>query len=109
MNSLEKRVWAVAYVLYWKEGIEDVSRMASRGDFRTGAGTVNVNTGEEKTEQDIEMDLREAEEIRATTSAVEWADQAVHYLRLHQKDYGSFHVDEDLELERQAEEDIIGR
>ena len=105
MTPLEKRVWAAAYALYWKEHMEAVGRHASMGHYKTGAGTYDVHTKEEKTPGQVEDDNREGAEIAATTSAVEWADQAVLYLRLHQKaNDGELHVDEDLELERRGEE-----
>jgi len=91
-TPLEERVWAAAYALYWKEFMESVSRQASMGHFNVGMGTIDAFTGEEKTPHDVENDNRMAAEVSATTSAAEWADQAVLYLRMHVKEHGSLHV-----------------
>ena len=88
MTLLEKMVWAAAYALYVKEHMEGVGRRASIGAFGGGS----------------QMLGREDAEVTATTAAVEWADQAVIYLRKHEVVQAQLHVDEDLELERQAEE-----
>lgn len=101
MNQLEKMVWAAAYALCFQREQDCVSRQMSAGKFTPSVGFVDAFT--EQVVSELADIVYGDATVDAATTAVEWADQAVFYLREHKK-HGQFHVNDDLELERQEEE-----
>lgn len=97
MNSLEKRVWAAAFVQALWPALGDIDKVTE--EIRAAPDYKPSYYGIE--------DKCEAQE-ECVRRAIRSADIVVRMLRARVKRHGVLHEDEDLELERLAEEDVVG-